>query len=341
MMRYGIPEYRLDRAIVDDEIQIVKSIGVRIETGKRIDTAIELLEGHDAALIAVGAQKGSDAGHGVSDFANAWLAVDYCRLVCQGDAPSLGKSLVVLGGGNVAIDCARTAKKAGVETVRVACLESAGAMIADDEEISAGLAEGIEIVNNFSCSDVIREGLTVTAVRGVKVKSFRFGANGLELEAEPGSELDFTASSLILAMGQKVGLDESFGINLGPGGRIIVDNSMQASVNGVFAAGDAVTGTKSIVEAIASARAVSSEMDRFLGGDGVVDESYVDNYLAPACIGPSDMPFWGKRLECAAVSEEARLQAKRCLQCDLRLQIAKPRIWTDPLFSRSRKKASV
>jgi heterodisulfide reductase subunit A-like polyferredoxin len=142
---------------------------------------------------------------------------------------------------------------------------------------------------------------------------------------------------VIYATGQQVGLTAAFGLALGRGGRVAVDETFQSSVPGVFAAGDAVTGTKTVVEAIASGRTVSAMVDRYLGGDGVIEESYWQREEAPSNIGKVECFSTLPRFECLENGESARIEALRCLRCDLRLQIPSVRFWGDAAYRKSRR----
>ncbi|MDR1640904.1 MAG: FAD-dependent oxidoreductase, partial [Clostridiales bacterium] len=143
MLRYGIPKHRLDRSVVDSEAGIITSIGVEIKSGTEITSALSLKERYGAVFIAVGAQLGARAPVDVSGCQNVWQAVEFCALAEQDALPPMGSFVTVLGGGNVALDCARIAVRAGAKRVRVACLESRVAMLAEKDEITAALSEGV------------------------------------------------------------------------------------------------------------------------------------------------------------------------------------------------------
>lgn len=337
MMQYGIPAYRLPRDIVQQEMDLISGMGVEMKTGQDVKAAPALCEEYDAVVVAVGAQNGAPPHLDVAGCGNVWPAVEFCRRASQGDMPPLGGTLTVLGGGNVAFDCARTAKKAGVKQVRVICLEQRGDMLADEEEIAAGLAEGLEILCGRNCVGVERQGETVTGIEAVQVNRFSFGPEGLEMDVEPGSEVLLATDSLILATGQRVDLDESFGLALGRGNTVQVESDQQASLPGVFAAGDAVTGTKSIVEAIASGTRAAAAVDRYLGGDGDLDETYWQREAPDAGIGTVE--GFGCMARGAGVCSggDAEHEAVRCLQCDLRLQIPQVKFWGDAAYQKSRK----
>jgi NADPH-dependent glutamate synthase beta subunit-like oxidoreductase len=338
MMQYGIPLYRLPRRVVEEEIEVIAGFGVKIITHKTVDSAARLKAEYDAVLVAVGAALGAPPP--LAELAGrekVWAAVDFCRMSCIGRLPDMGsETVVVLGGGNVAFDCARTAKKAGAKAVSILCLEARNSMLADREEIEAALSEGIEIINNAASRRALLEGGFICGIEYERVLRFQFGPNGLELETEKDSAALVPSDMVIYATGQQVGLTAEFGLALGRGSRVTVDGELQSSIPGVFAAGDAVTGTKSIVEAIASGRAASAVIDRYLGGDGVIEESYWQREDVPANIGKVENFYALPRNECLGNGESARTEALRCLHCDLRLQISQVRFWGDAAYRKRR-----
>jgi NADPH-dependent glutamate synthase beta subunit-like oxidoreductase/ferredoxin len=339
MMRYGIPLYRLPREVVDGEIGVIAGLGVKIFTGKAVDSAVRLKAEYDAVLIAVGAALGAPPPLAeLSGREKVWAAVDFCRMSCVGGLPDMdGERVIVLGGGNVAFDCARIAKKAGAKGVDILCLEARDSMLADREEIEAAFSEGIRIINSAASRRVLLEGGVVRGIEYERVLRFQFGQNGLELETEKDSAVVVPSDIVIYATGQQGGLTPEFGPALGRGNRVIVDGELQSSVPGVFAAGDAVTGTKSIVEAIASGRTAAAAIDRYLGGDGVLEESYWQREAVPANIGKVENFCTLPRNEYLENGKSARAEALRCLRCDLRLQIPQVRFWGDAAYRKRRR----
>jgi NADPH-dependent glutamate synthase beta subunit-like oxidoreductase len=339
MMRYGIPLYRLPRDVVDEEIGVIAGMGVKILTGRTVDSAVRLKAEYDAVLIAVGAVLGAPPP--LAELAGrekVWAAVDFCRMACTGGLPDMGnEQVIVLGGGNVAFDCARIAKKADAKEVSILCLEARDSMLADREEIEAALLEGIGIINSASGRRALLEGDMVRGIEYERVLRFQFGPKGLELETAKDSAVLVSSSMVIYATGQQVDLTADFGLSLGRGNRVIVDEELQSSIPGVFAAGDAVTGTKSIVEAIASGRITAAAIDRYLGGDGTIEESYWRREDVPANIGKVENFYTLPRSECLKSGESVRTEALRCLRCDLRLQIPQVRFWGDAVYRKRRK----
>lgn len=231
---------------------------------------------------------------------------------------------MVLGGGSVAFDCAGWARRQGAKEVTLACLEPRDAMRATAEDVEEAMAEGCRLENACTFDEITSESGRITGVRCRRVTSCVFDKNRVpDIRVEPDSQFAIPADTVIFAVGQSPALDDAFGVELGSGGRVVVEGQerVQTPTPGVFAAGDAVNGTLSVVSAIAAGRRAASAMDRFLGGDGVIDEA-----LAPVL--PKD-PWIGREKGYAARrrSEGALDEAGRCPQCDLRLEIASTKFW--------------
>jgi NADPH-dependent glutamate synthase beta subunit-like oxidoreductase len=221
-----------------------------------------------------------------------------------------GCRAVVLGGGNVALDCAAAARKAGASDVNVACIEPHDAMLSSQEEFDIAVSEGVKIHNSMTFVEIYGKNGRVT---------------GMKLASVPeNEEVSIDADMIIFAVGQRPGIDENFGLPLDENGYIVSEKSSSASVHGVFAAGDAVTGTVSVIQAIAAARAAAETIDIFLCGDGVIDEMLAPAQEKSPQLGKID-GFW----ELPRHDEDAVCEAGRCLQCDLRLDIAPQKFWTD------------
>lgn len=333
VLSYGIPKYRLPQEVVNKELQTLSEAGIKLVTNTNIKSAGELLEkGFEAVLIAVGAQKGKRPPAYCGDWKNAYDAVEFCRMSNEEALPELGEILTVYGGGNVAFDCARTAKMKGVPTVRIVCLEPRDKMLADDEEVTCALEEGIEIYNSKSMLEVEEKGEKVSGLKLINVIRFRFGEKGLELETEDGSEAVLPTDSLIFATGQQPDLTDAFGVELFRGCFVKIDEALKTSEEGIFAAGDAVTGTKSVVEAIASGRQAAKSIDKYLDGDGNIEETLYDRVKPDPNIGTIENFSKLERIDHFCGGCEAKEEALRCLQCDLRLDLKKVKYWVDAQY---------
>jgi len=330
MLSYGIPKYRLPQEVVDKEIAILKEEGIKVYTNFEIQSLDKLKEKeYDAILITIGACKGKRPPDCNKSWSNAYDAVDFCRMSCEGKLPALGDTVTVYGGGNVGFDCARTAKKMGVGTVRVICMEAQDRMLADLEEISSALEEGIEIRSGRAIIDIEESDGKAVALSLVNIRGFRFTANGLELDVEEETKTRLEIDTMVFATGQQADLDESFGIELVKGGFAKVDETLKTNMNGVFAAGDVTYGTKSVVQAIASGREAAMQIDKYLGGNGNIEETLFEREKPNPNIGGMEHFAQLERMERLTTSCEAKGESVRCLQCDLRLDIQKDKIWVD------------
>lgn len=346
MMNYGIPTYRLPREVITKETALITEAGVKIETSVKVENPSLLLKEYDAVLMAVGSHKGIRLTMEGDHLPGVVLNTDFLRQVNLGAPVDLGGRVVVLGGGNVAFDCARTAKRLGAERVSLACLEDRKAMTADEEEILQAEEEGIEVYPAHTFERITGT-KKVSGVDFMKVKSFTFDdQRRAVIEKQEGTELHLEADTVIFAVGQRPDLDETSGLLQGKGNCIQVkEHSLETSCDGVFAAGDAVYGTKSVIAAIASGREAASEIDRYLGGDGDISEKLAPAESVSPNIGSCPGFAYRERQEPQLLSAEQRadnfkvadlgigecvsLETGRCLQCDLRLNIAQPRLWGD------------
>ena len=347
MMGYGIPSYRLPRNIIEEEAAVIQEAGVVIECNTKVENPTELLKEYDAVLMAIGAHTGVRLPMQGNDLEGVLLNIDFLRKASLGEETGMGRKVIVLGGGNVAFDCARTAKRLGAEEIHLACLEARDAMTADDEEIDQAQEEGI-FVHPAQTFEKITGEDKVTGVDFMDVKSFTFDENRRAvIEKVEGSQHHIEGDTVIFAVGQRPDIDEHAGLELGRGNSIKVkDKSLAASTEGIFAAGDVVYGTKSVIQAIASGRDAAMEIDRYLGGDGDISEVLAPEEMPDPYIGRKEGFGYETRVQPDVVPAEERKdnfglvdhgicsdsicgEAGRCLQCDLRVSIKQPKLWTE------------
>jgi formate dehydrogenase (NADP+) beta subunit len=346
MLRYGIPEYRLPRAVLDREIADIEGLGVEIRTNARIESIDALLaEGFDAVLVAVGAHKGSKPPIPGVRSEGVMVGTDFLRAVNSGDTVNIGKRVIILGGGNVAFDCARVAKRLGAERVLMACIEARCDMPAAPDEIDQGEEEGIEVCPSKSFTRILAEGGRITGIEFLDVESFSFDdEKNLTIETVEGSHHVLEGDTVMFAIGQRPDIPDGFGLDLTNGLIELDPYTFATNRDEVFAAGDAVTGTASVIKAIASGRKAATVVDKFLGGRGDIDEQLVAVTKPSRWLGP-DRVFASleRRAETCALPEErlgsfcsvvegldaetADYESKRCLQCDLRLTIVPVKFW--------------
>ena len=347
MLGYGIPEYQLPRRVLESEVRAIEDSGVAIETGVRVESLDELLrEGYDGVIVAVGAHKGQKLRIPGANSAGVLVGTDFLRALNMGEAPAVGRRVVVLGGGNVAFDCARAARRLGAEQVRVACLECREEMPAAGDEIEQGEEEGIVIEPSRTPTRILADDGKVTGVEFLGVESCLFDEEGIpQIETVAGSTHVIEADTVIFAVGQRPEIPEGFDIDKTDRGLIEVDPFTSCtSREGVFAAGDVVTGTASVIKAVASGRRAAVALDKYLGGSGRIDRKLAPQSEPAGCLGPGEGFAALTRVAevCMAPAERlagfcemalgmsedaAGREAYRCLQCDLRLKIKPVRFW--------------
>ncbi len=349
MLQYGIPSYRMPREIVDEEVAILQESGFEIEYNTKVERPEELIkEGFDAVLVAIGAHEGAllpIEGHTLN---NVLLNIDFLRKASMGEDTGMGERVFVYGGGNVAFDCARTAKRLGAKEVYMSCLEAEEAIPGDKLELDEAREEGINVYPANSLERIIGDD-KVTGVELKKVTSFTFDENRRAMIVkEEGSENIIDVDTVIFSTGQRPTIcDGNTCIPLVRGSYIVTkEGSLATDVEGVFGAGDVVYGTSSVIKAIASGRDAAKEIDMYLGGDGDISEVLVPRETADPCIGSIENFGYLERKEPEVLSADSRKdnfnlvdqgicdaeicdETTRCLQCDLRLQIERPRLWGD------------
>jgi len=343
MMRVGIPPHRLPTDLLDWEIRQIVDEGVELRLKTRIDDVTGLLEqGYNAVLIATGAHSAkklpiSDANH-----PDNWLSLDLLRRVGRGERPDLsGKRVVVLGGGNVALDSARTTLRLGAKEVSMACLEPRGEMPGFTWEVGVAEREGVRLYPGRTFKEVIVRNNKVRGVRCVEVDFRGFKRGRPDLTEKPGTEHILPADLVIWAIGQ--GPDFSF---LPPDGSINTlypvgiqaDSEMMTTMKGVFCAGDVRRGqTFFVVDAIGEGHHAARCIDRYVRGEKGLKEPQrspvVD--LTPQEIEAkfareetsrrkrvsiSSIPLEKRRgnfleVDLALTEEEAQEEAERCLRC--------------------------
>ncbi|MFV0466221.1 MAG: FAD-dependent oxidoreductase [Lachnospiraceae bacterium] len=349
-MRYGIPSYRLPREALDREIEEIKNAGVKIICGTQIENASDLKEqGFDVVFTAIGTNLGVRLPLEGNDLPGVYVNADFLKRVNLGEEVPVGDKVIVLGGGNVAVDCAGTALRLGAKEVHMACLETRENMTASEEEILWTLEEGIIIHNAKTFHAIVSENGKVTGLSISGVKNFYFENGKAVIEKEENSDEVMEADTIIFAVGQRPDITESFGLKLDRGRIAVNEKTMATSVDGIFAAGDGVTGTQSVIAAIAGARDAVKAMDLYLGGDGDFEEALSpDQYMDPD-IGTEDGFADRERFDPSVMEADTRkacfdlmdfgfdegkmkCEASRCLQCDLREKLAPQRFWSDYVY---------
>ena len=275
MLRLGVPEFRLPAEIIEREVQDILDLGVELHLNSRVEDLDALFDdGFDAVLISVGAHEGIKLPIPGADLDGVLVNTHFLRDVRlgnydNGNTPPLGDNVLVLGGGNVALDCGRSAVRMGAK-VQMACLESRESMPAHDWEVEAALEEGIVIHNGRTFDEILGdENGRVKGVVCTLVESFHFDETGhLHLQKVPDSQHVIDCNTMIFSIGQRAGLaflPEDTGVGLTTKQTIAINpNTYAATRPGVFAAGDSVSGTAFVIEAVESGHKASQSIIRYL-----------------------------------------------------------------------------
>ncbi len=344
MLRVGVPEYRLPAAMIDREIQEIADLGVDLRVDSPIRNVEELFgEGYAAVLLAVGAHEGVRLPIPGADLPGVLINTDFLRDTRLGATPELGQRVIVVGAGNVAMDCARTAVRLG-KSVAVHYRRSQADASADPLEIEHAEEEGIHF-EYFSNPVEILAG-SDGRVRGVRFQ--RMGAGEPDERgrrrpvAVPGSEYEVPCESVIFSVGQRAGLaflPEGAGVQLTREDTVAIDSaSCMTSRPGLFAAGDSTTGTAYLIDAVASGHHAARGIHGFLRGEPVhaapkeklplaelsaeelahradLGELTRSPRLGVRTLAPGERRQSFEEVSLGYTEAEARLEAARCLAC--------------------------
>lgn len=343
--RYGIPSYRLPDDLLDREIANILEIGIELKTNSDCQNLEELKQQYDAVLVSIGTHQGTKLPIPGNDLPGVYVNTEFLKDARSDNAIQLGEKVMVLGGGNVAYDCARTAIRKGAKEVHIACLENQQQMTSSPDEIEEGAQEGVILHAAHSFLRITGED-KVTGVELKKVNRFYFDENRKAvLDLEEGSEHVIEVDNVIFAVGQKPMGTDTMNLDLTHGPYIAANNA-HTSMEGVFASGDVVTGTRSVIQAIVGGREAAEQMDIYLGGNGDISEQLVERTTPNPCIGQvegfadlarvnPDMISLEERcagftpVEKPLTCDQAKCEAGRCLQCDLRLNISNVKLWNE------------
>jgi len=345
MLRYGIPSYRMPRETLDQEIDLIKALGAEIKFGvnfgKDITVASLKADGYDSILLAVGSQLGWPLGlDGEEDLASVLVGVDFLGSVTRGTQPDFkGKKVAVVGGGNTAMDCARTSVRLGAE-VELIYRRTRAEMPADAHEIEEADLEGVifsTLTNPAAASEV--DGKIVLEL--IKMELGEMDASGRRRPQKiAGSEYKEPYDYVISAIGQTQDLSfvgDDCAIEVNRDLMVTDDFTMATNIDGIFAAGDAVSGPQTAILAIAGGKRAAMAMNAYMLNEDMPKETSVYNHIrakSNAEIKPEDwgdketisktpMPMLSKveremnfvEVEHGFSDEDAKREASRCLEC--------------------------
>ncbi len=285
MLRYGIPPYRLPNEVIEKEIEGITGLGVNIHYGKKLGDNLnyaELKNKYDASILAIGSQKGTGIGCENDDAGNIFSGIDFLRnMEMTGQKYDFtGKKVAVIGGGNTAMDCCRTAKRCGAEDVTVIYRRTEKEMPANPIEIHESKLEGINYMFLTAPARVNKDkNGNLESLSCIRMELGEPDASGRRRPVKiEGSEFDVKLDFILAAIGQKTVVDfidnisEHAGreLKLNKWGDIDADtNTLQTSIDNVFACGDGVTGPATLIEAIAQGRLAANSCSKWLRNEEI------------------------------------------------------------------------
>jgi NADPH-dependent glutamate synthase beta subunit-like oxidoreductase len=341
MLMNGIPSYRLEKEVIDAEIDVLRQMGIEFKCGVEVgkDVTIESLraEGYKAFFIAVGCQGGRKAGVPGEDAAGVETGVDFLRRINLDHSLRLNGDTVVVGGGNVAIDVARTAVRAGASKVTMLCLESRAEMPAAKDEVEEALEEGIEVINSYGPKEILTEGGKVKGIVFKKCTQVKDADGRFNPQYDENDTITIDCENVLLSIGQSIvwgDLLKGTNVKLRPNGGIIADSlTLQTDEPDIFAGGDVFTGPRFAIDAIAGGREAAVSMNRFVHPGNRLDlardrrqfieldknDINVENFDNAARQIPGKKAGVAKDtfedLRLTLTEEQVKAEASRCLGC--------------------------
>ena len=354
MMRYGIPEYRLPRKVLGKEIKEILDLGIQFRPNQTLGKDFSLdqlkIDGFEAAFLGMGARQPRRLPLEGCNTPDTLWGVEFLRRVADGQEIKLKDNVVVIGGGNGAVDAALTALRCGATDVKMVCLEGLDEMPASPWKIEGARAEGVQVLSSWGPEKIISEDGKVTSMDLVECTGV-FDEQGNFCPDFSDKKECIPVDQVIMAVGQAADLsflNDNSQIKAENGLIVVNEDSLETGSPGVYAGGDMAEASGAIIHAIAAGRRAAGSIDRALGGTGDIDEVLFprgnpDPYLgrdegfasyARVALPELDVATRIKSFQEIATgysAEQAVKEAKRCLQCDLRLQIgrnpAPPQAW--------------
>ncbi|MDE2333185.1 MAG: FAD-dependent oxidoreductase [Rhodospirillales bacterium] len=351
-IRSQIPRFRLPESVIDEEVGYITALGVETRTGHYISSLKALLaEGYDAIFVGSGAPRGRDLDIPGRQEAGAriHLGIDWLASVSFGHVKAIGRRVIVLGGGNTAMDCCRTARRLGGETVTVVVRSGFEEMKASPWEKEDAMSEDIPILNYLVPLAFLHDGGRLTGMRFQKVRA-EFDAKGRrQLVATGEPDVEMPCDDVLVAVGQENAfpwIERDIGLDFDRWGMPVLDPAtMQSSIANVFFGGDAALGPKNIIWAVAHGHQAAISIDLLLSGADVSDRPPPHVTLVSQKMGIHEwsydnavaidlrykVPHRDKSLALADLGAEVELgydldlalkEAQRCLNCDIQTVFA-------------------
>ena len=341
MLRLGMPKYRLPKDVLDAQINYIRDMGVEFKTGVTVGkdmTFKKLQKGYQSIFFAIGNQLSSRIELEGAEFNGVLWGLDFLRDVNLKREIPVKDRVVVIGGGNVAIDVALTARRLGAKEVQLACLESREEMPAFKDEIEQAVDEGVSINTSWGPKRILGDSRKVTGVELVRCERVFNEVGRFSPSFDEQVTKTIKADMIILAIGQDA--DLSFvpkGMKITEGGTIQVDPiTLEITLPGIFAGGDIVSGPASVVDAIAAGKRASVSIDRYLKGEDLKAGRYLRpkrvkkppkegierNARKLTSLLPINQRAGNfKEVEMGFNEDMANLEAQRCMTCGSRATI--------------------
>ena len=353
MMR-AIPSFRLPREVLEREVQEILDLGVEFRPGRVLGRDFRLEElradGFDAVFLATGAQEGRRVPVEGADLPGVLSGLDYLRRAAEGMPAEQGNRILVIGGGSVAMDVARTALRLGAGRVTVACLERRDEMPARNTEVEATAAEGAELMPSWGVERILEGRGRVSGVDLVRCTGLFDAGGTFRPSFDRETRTRVRAGRLVFAVGQVPDLSflDGESVRTDRGLIVVEPGTQETGAPGLYAGGDVTAASGTIVHAAAAGRRAAAAVDRALGGTGNLDqgrvlrdppdprlgrvEGFADRPRVPVPErDPEERIADFGEVESGYATDAAALEASRCLQCDLRLTMGRnpppPRGW--------------
>ncbi len=273
MLSFGVPPHRLPRQVLEREVSVIEKAGIEVRYGTRVGRDVSLKEVYaafDAVYIACGSQQGARLGLENEDAAGVVSGIDFLGRIGEDRPPHAGKRVIVVGGGNVAVDAAVTVRRLGAQSVRIVCLEKRHEMAAGEREVDLAVAQGVKVLPAWAPQAILADEERVEGIGLVRCTSV-FDSAG---EFNPTYNKKVTrlvrGDMIIVAIGQApevAFIREMPGLELTVGGRVKADPAThETTLPGVFAGGDVVTGPGTAIAAIADGKSAAGRIDAYLSG---------------------------------------------------------------------------
>jgi NADH-quinone oxidoreductase subunit F len=338
ILRYGIPEYRLPKAVLKREIAQIKLFGVRSVCRKTIgaEELKKLAKDNDAVFVATGAYQDMKLDIPGENLPGVISGIDYLKEIARGKKPAIGRDVLIIGAGNVAIDAARTAFRSGAEVTVVYRREKAD-MPANKDEILEAEKEGVNFIFLAAPKAIMADGEgRVKLLQVEKMAPGDYDLSGRKRPAATGEIQYIPCDTIVLAIGERVdsGFLKASGLDVNKNGTVRADEfTMGTNVRGMFAGGDLVSGPGTAVEAMAHGVAAASAIDRELTGEDrffrLFEPQFVYEKAVPSTpYAKGRQEGWKlsvkqrqgnfKEVSLGLTGVQALIEAKRCLRCDVK-----------------------